>query len=149
MHTPFPYLANGWADCVKVLCVARDPLDKRFIQVRDVMHLHVRTCRHFYISRKRLGGLCLNLMCGYWLGTHSVSLFQMWGQSARARAHVHTLPHNGAFAVARSTPIKAPYWLYMTYAPLAPMFERCVYLMKVTTNLEPVGTDHWSSSVYL
>ena len=43
-HIPFPYLANGWADWVQILCVAMDPLDKSFTQVRwDIfarLHLH-------------------------------------------------------------------------------------------------------------
>ena len=44
MHTPLPYLANGWADCVQTWCVASDPLDERLTQVRCGVHLHVRTC---------------------------------------------------------------------------------------------------------
>ena len=28
MHTPFPDLANGWADCVQIWFVARDPFDR-------------------------------------------------------------------------------------------------------------------------
>ena len=27
VHTRLPYLANGWADYVQILCVTRDPLD--------------------------------------------------------------------------------------------------------------------------
>ena len=45
VHTPFADLANGWADCVQIWFVARDPLDKGFAQVRGDVHLHVRTCR--------------------------------------------------------------------------------------------------------
>ena len=44
VHTPLPYLANGWADCVQTWCVANDPLDERLTQVRCRVHLHVRTC---------------------------------------------------------------------------------------------------------
>ena len=33
VHTRFPDLANGWADCVQIWCVARDPLDKCFTHV--------------------------------------------------------------------------------------------------------------------
>ena len=44
VHTPLPYLANGWADCVQTWCVASDPLDERLTQVRCGVHLHVRTC---------------------------------------------------------------------------------------------------------
>ena len=44
VHTPLPYLANGWADCVQTWCVANDPLDERLTQVRCGVHLHVRTC---------------------------------------------------------------------------------------------------------
>ena len=25
---PFPYVANGWEDCIQIWCVARDPLDQ-------------------------------------------------------------------------------------------------------------------------
>ena len=53
---------------------------------------------------------------GVWLGSRSPFdesyTNQMWGASAHA--HVHTahctpLSHDGAFAVARSSPITAPY----------------------------------------
>ena len=44
VHTPLPYLANGWADCVQTWCVANVPLDERLTQVRCGVHLHVRTC---------------------------------------------------------------------------------------------------------
>ena len=44
VHTPLPYLANGWADCVQTWCVANDPLDERLTQVICGVHLHVRTC---------------------------------------------------------------------------------------------------------
>ena len=44
VHTPLPYLANGWADCVQTWCVANDPLDERLTQVRCGVHLRVRTC---------------------------------------------------------------------------------------------------------
>ena len=52
VHTPFPYLANDWADYVQIWYVARGPLDKRFTQGRDGMHLHLRTCTPlFHTSR--------------------------------------------------------------------------------------------------
>ena len=44
LHTPLPYHANGWADCVQTWYVANDPLDERLTQVRCGVHLHVRTC---------------------------------------------------------------------------------------------------------
>ena len=44
VHTPLPYLANGWDDCVQVWCLATDLLDKSFTQDRGGMHLHVRMC---------------------------------------------------------------------------------------------------------
>ena len=66
VHTPSPYLANGWADCVQILCVTRDQLDKSFTQVkvREGMQLHVRACNctPFSMSYKRLGGLRSNLV---------------------------------------------------------------------------------------
>ena len=42
VHTRFPFLANGWADCVQTWCVASDSLDERLTQVRCGVHLHVR-----------------------------------------------------------------------------------------------------------
>ena len=44
VHTPFPDLANGWADCAQIWFVDRDPLDKCFTHVWGGVHLHVRTC---------------------------------------------------------------------------------------------------------
>ena len=33
VHTRLPCLANGWADCVQILCVTRDPFNKCFTHV--------------------------------------------------------------------------------------------------------------------
>ena len=65
VHTRLPYLANGWADCVQILCVTRDPLNKCFTQC--LRWKCICTCARahpFARSRKRLGGLCSNLVCG-------------------------------------------------------------------------------------
>ena len=52
VHTRLQYLANGWVDCVQILCVTRDPLDKCFAHVWGRVHLHVRTCTPlFHISQ--------------------------------------------------------------------------------------------------
>ena len=43
-HIPFPDLANGLAVyCIQIWCVARDPLDRSFTQVRGEVQLHVHT----------------------------------------------------------------------------------------------------------
>ena len=106
VHTPFPYLANGWADCGHFF-VARDPINKSFTQVRDGMHLHVRTCSPLFHISRTVWRIVLKFVV--WLGAHSTSLTQV---RCGAHLHVHTctpLLHDGAFAVARSSPIKAPY----------------------------------------
>ena len=54
VHTPLPYLANGWADCVQILCVNRDPLDNCFAHVWYGVHLHVRTCTPLGGTERRL-----------------------------------------------------------------------------------------------
>ena len=54
MHTPLPYLANGWADCVQILCVNRDQLDNCFAHVWCGVHLHVRTCIPLGGTERRL-----------------------------------------------------------------------------------------------
>ena len=111
MHTHFPYQANGWADDVQIWCVARDPLVKSFTQVRDGMHLHVRTCTALFHILRTVWMIVLKF--GVWPGTHSMSLTQV---RCGTHLHVHTctpLSHDGTFVVARSSPIKAPYW-YVT-----------------------------------
>ena len=69
--------------------------------------MHLRTCTPlFHISRTAWR---IVFKFGVWLGTHSVSLAQV-----RCGTHLHvrtctTLSHDGAFAVARSSAIKALY----------------------------------------
>ena len=64
VQTPFPDLANGWEDCVQILCVTMGPIDTSFTQVRVGC---ICTCARAHpssISRNLLGGLRLNLVCG-------------------------------------------------------------------------------------
>ena len=62
------YLGNGWADCVEIWHVLGDPLVTAYAIVTGGVSLHVRTCRDTphgaSVSRKRLGRLCSNLVCG-------------------------------------------------------------------------------------
>ena len=68
VHTPFLYLGNGWDDCVQTLCVAWDQLDMCLTQVRDGVHMHVRTCiPRFYISGTAVQ---IVLKLGVQVGTH-------------------------------------------------------------------------------
>ena len=68
MHTPFPYLANGWADCVQILCAARDPLDKSLHVVRVGVYLKVRACTPLFHILQTAGRIMFKF--GVWLGTH-------------------------------------------------------------------------------
>ena len=69
VHTPFPDLANGWADCVQIWFVARDPIDKSFTPVRVGVHLKVRTCIPVFHSSQTAERIAFEL--GVWLlGTH-------------------------------------------------------------------------------
>ena len=64
VHTRFPYLGNGLADCVKHWCVARAPLPSCITQIRGSVNLHVRTCTpHFHISGTA-GQIALNRRLG-------------------------------------------------------------------------------------
>ena len=65
VHTHFPDLTNGWADCAQIWCVARDPLDKCFTHVWCGIHLHVRTCTPVFQISQTAGVLCSNLVCCY------------------------------------------------------------------------------------
>ena len=111
MHTPFPDLANGWADCVQIWCVSRDPLDKSSTQAIYGMHLHVRTCTPLFPISHTVWRIVLKF--GVWLGIHSMILTQV---RCGANLHVRTctlLSHDGALAVARPSPIKAPCWYHL------------------------------------
>ena len=90
--------------------MARDPLDKSFTQVSDGVHLHVRTWTLIFNISQTAWRIVFKF--GVWLGTHSVSLTQV-----RYGTHLHVrtcipLSHDGAFAVARSSPIKKPTGVY-------------------------------------
>ena len=62
------YLGNGWADCVEIWHALGDPLVTAYAIVTGGVSLHVRTCRdtphRASVSRKQLGRLCSNLVCG-------------------------------------------------------------------------------------
>ena len=69
------YLGNGWADCVEIWHALGDPLVTAYAVVTGGVSLHVHTCRdtrptemlaphRASVSRKRLGRLCSNLVCG-------------------------------------------------------------------------------------
>ena len=62
------YLGNGCADCVEIWHALGDPLVTAYTIVTGGVSLHVRTCRDTLyrasVSRKRLGRLCSNLVCG-------------------------------------------------------------------------------------
>ena len=68
VNTPFRYLAKSLADCVKILYVARDPLDKSFAEVRGGVHLHLRTCTPLFHILQTTGRIVFKF--GVWLGTH-------------------------------------------------------------------------------
>ena len=64
------FLGNGWTDCAEILYALRAPLVTAYAVVTGRVSLHVLTCRGKYpphrasLSRKRLGRLCSNLVCG-------------------------------------------------------------------------------------
>ena len=92
VHTPLPYLANGWADCVQILCVTRDPLDKCVTHVRGGVHLHVRTCRPLFHISQTAGRIPFKFCV--WLGTHWISVLHMSEVECIrtcARAHLRTM----------------------------------------------------------
>ena len=83
-----PYKRLGGLLKSGVWLLARDPLGKSFTQVRDGMHLHVRTCTTlFHISRTVWRfGLKFSVLARNPFDQSYTS--QMW--VAPARAHVHT-----------------------------------------------------------
>ena len=66
VHIRFPDLANGWADCVQIWCVARYPLDKCFTHVWGGVHLHVRTCKPLFQISQTAGRIAFKFCV--WLG---------------------------------------------------------------------------------
>ena len=67
VHTAFPDIANGWADCVQMWFVARHPLDKSFTQVRSDVQLHVRMWTPLFHISQTDGRIAFKF--GAWLGT--------------------------------------------------------------------------------
>ena len=96
VHAPFPYLANGWMDCIEIWCVSSHihyiiTLDKCGTHVWGGVHLHVRTCTPRFRDLANGWANCVQILCvnSYpldksftyvWAGVHLHS----------ARAHVHT-----------------------------------------------------------
>ena len=77
-------------------------------QVRDGMHLHVRTCTPLFHISRTVRRIVLKF--GMWLGTRLVSHESNVGPICTCVVRTCTpLPHVGAFEVARSSLIKAPY----------------------------------------
>ena len=62
------FLGNGWNDCAEILYALGAPLVTAYAVVTGGVSLHVLTCRgtphRASVSRKRLGRLCSNLVCG-------------------------------------------------------------------------------------
>ena len=86
-------------------------LNKSFTQVRGGIICTCARAHPFSISRKRLGGLRSNLVCGR--ATHSMRGLHKSdvGCICTCACAVCTLPsHNGASSPARPSPIKASYW---------------------------------------
>ena len=88
MRTPFPYLGSGSTDCAEIWCVVRDPLAKRFAQVKSGVDLHLRTCHLFSVSWDRLDQLRWNLVCGY--GSTCSVLQSCYDKGYYACSHVRT-----------------------------------------------------------
>ena len=66
------FLGNGWADCIEIWYAVGDPLVTAYAVITSGVSLHVLTCRgtpppphRASVSRKRLGRLCSNLVCGF------------------------------------------------------------------------------------
>ena len=83
----FPDLANGWADCVQILCVNRDPLDNCFAHIWCGLHLHVRTCtpRFPYLANGRSN--CVKI---WWMARDPwwACFTHVGGGGASVRVHV-------------------------------------------------------------
>ena len=84
---PFLYLANGWADYIQIWCVARDPLDNSFTQVRDGMQARGHMHTPFTYLANGLED-CVEIWCVARNSFDESYTSQMW--SASACAHVHT-----------------------------------------------------------
>ena len=74
----FPYFGNGWKEFAGILCVVRDPLASRFIEVKSGVHLHASTYTRadsprFPIS-ETTGRIALEF--GMHLETHQLSILQ-------------------------------------------------------------------------
>ena len=65
---PFPYLGNGWTDCVEIWHVISDPLARLFTKVKGGAQLHVRTCAPLSHISETPGRIALKF--GMWLETH-------------------------------------------------------------------------------
>ena len=47
VHTPLPYLGNGWTYCAQIWCVVMDQLAKHFMHATSGTYLYVLTCVPF------------------------------------------------------------------------------------------------------
>ena len=87
------FLGNGWADCIEIWYAVGDPLVTAYAVIMVGVSMHVLTCRgtphhRASVSRKRIGRLCSNLVCGLVVINQVPSTSHWWSTSARA--HVHT-----------------------------------------------------------
>ena len=58
------FLGNGWADCVEIWHALGDPLLTAYAVVTDGVSRAEIHPHRASVSRKRLGRLCSNLVCG-------------------------------------------------------------------------------------
>ena len=87
VHTPFPYLANGWTHCVQIWCVTINSLDKSCTEVRYKVQLHVQLHTPFpYLANGRADYVWIWCVARHQL-EYVLYISQRW--SASTCAHVH------------------------------------------------------------
>ena len=62
VHTPFLYLGNCSTDWSEILYVGRYSTTANGADLKVLVPLHVRTCTHFFVSRKLLDRLIWNIV---------------------------------------------------------------------------------------
>ena len=59
VHTPFPYLGNGWTDCTEIRCLLMNQLAMHFILATSGVCLHVLTCVPLFLISGSSGSITL------------------------------------------------------------------------------------------
>ena len=128
VRTPFPCLGNCWVHCAEIWWVIRVPVAMCFMQVFGWAPLHVRTCTPYlrisrtdwpivlkfdvWLDTQMLRGL-QKLEVG-WLHIRTYVSSFVVTETAEPCPWSRTKNRFISFALARSSPNKASYWLILT-----------------------------------